>query len=71
MTPESYVGRLADLRGPKWPSVRLPTHLVADVQPAWLTRYGGSYWRITAYSLRDGTRCQVVWYATWLPRRCV
>jgi hypothetical protein len=69
--PESYVGRLADLRGPKWPSVCLPTHLVTDVREDWQPRFGGRQWRITAYSLKDGTRCVLVWSATWLPRRCV
>lgn len=69
--PEAYVGRLADLRGPKWPSVRLPTHLVVDVREDWQARFGGRLWRITAYSLRDGTRCEVLWNTTWLPRRCV
>lgn len=70
--PESYVGRLADLRGPKWPLVRFPTHLVADVREEWQMRlFGGCRWRITAYSLRDGARCVFVWNATWLPQRCV
>lgn len=69
--PEAYVGHLADLRGPKWPSRLLRTHVVVDVVEVWPERFGGRRWRVTGYSLRDGTRCEVMWDPTWLPRRCV
>ena len=69
--PEAYIGRLADLRGPKWPSRLLPTHLVVRIDERWLARFGGHRWRITGYSLRDGSKTVLVWNSTWLPRRCL
>jgi hypothetical protein len=67
--PSSYVGRLADLRGPRWPKVLVPTHVVADVTEVWLD--GDTRWRVVAHSFHDGRRCVFVLNRTWLPRRCV
>lgn len=69
--PESYIGRLADLRGPQWPSRLVPTHVVYDVCVAKFAGFESRQWRITAYSIKDGTRCEILRNPTWLPRRVV
>jgi len=49
----------------------LPTHVVVNVYEDYDFQRNRAVWRIVAYSLKDCTRCVVVWNSTWLPRRCV
>lgn len=63
------MGRLADLRGPGWPRVIVPTHVVLDVAEVWAD--GTFRWRVVAYSFRDGRRCVFTMNRTHLPKRCV
>ncbi len=65
----AFVGRLADLRGPAWPKVIVPTHVVTDVAEVWLD--GGFVWRVVAHAFYDGRRCVHLMNRTHLARRCV
>ncbi len=65
-----FMGRLVDLRGPKWPNAVVPTHVIANANDVWLGDVVGI--RITAYHLRDGTRGVFTYrFAGKLRRRCV